>query len=70
MAANPKPLPASKEGPGGCCVETRGDEKPVDVNEEVRDGGLRRSSAGGQVGERRRNRGEEKSDVGAETSVT
>ncbi|KAJ1144069.1 hypothetical protein NDU88_010371 [Pleurodeles waltl] len=70
MAANPKPLPASKQGPGGCCAGTGGVEKPADGNEEARDGGLRRISAGGQVGERRRNPGGEKSDVGAETSAT
>ncbi|KAJ1152497.1 hypothetical protein NDU88_005272 [Pleurodeles waltl] len=69
-AANPKPLPTSKEGPGGCCAGTRGNEKPADGTEEVRNGGLRRSSAGGQVGESRRSPGGEKSDVGAETSAT
>ncbi|KAJ1158421.1 hypothetical protein NDU88_011109 [Pleurodeles waltl] len=70
MAANPRPLPASKEGPGGCCAGTRGVEKLADGNEGARNGGLRRSSVGGQVGERRRSPGGEKSDVGAETSAT
>ncbi|KAJ1115011.1 hypothetical protein NDU88_003239 [Pleurodeles waltl] len=43
MTANPKPLAASKEGPGGCCAGTRGVEKPADGNEGACDGGLRRA---------------------------
>ncbi|KAJ1153087.1 hypothetical protein NDU88_005854 [Pleurodeles waltl] len=66
MIANPQRLLASKEEPVGCCAGTTTAEKTADGREGR--GGLTRSSAGGRNGERRRNPGEECSNIVSETS--